>query len=389
MLTGQDILFIANDWFRDNKTSHHHLAEVLARHNKLLYVEAAGMRAPQGSKRDLVKLTNKLGRFWRKPYLVQENLFLYSPLILPYHSSSLARWFNKMMLGGLLKQACKTVGFRRPLIWIFMPHYASVLKTIDCKGVVYYVTDEYSAAPGVEADIVRQYEQEVLSRADVVFAVSTRLREAKAKLNPNTYLSRHGVDVDFFLKARERETEIPLDVANIHGPIAGFFGLIAEWVDLELIAYAAEKLPHVSFVLIGRSTQDPSRAARHQNVHFLGSRPYSTLPGYLKAFDVGLLPYKHHRQVEYSNPKKLREYLAGGKPVVSVSNPEVEVYGDLVYVAKDYDEYVSLIELAIERDSPVMSQRRVDAMRVESWEAKVEQLSQIIQRHIPDTGGPE
>jgi uncharacterized protein YqgQ len=297
------------------------------------------------------------------------------------------RWLNGKLLARSLKSACRTLGFENPLVWIFMPHYAPVLRSLPNKGIIYYVTDEYTASPGVEREVVRKYEEEILSRADVVFTVSVLLKEKKAKLNAHTYLSRHGVDLEFFARAFSGTTKVPDDIAGISRPIAGFFGLIEEWVDLGLIAYLAEKLPSFSFVLIGRLAQDASQVESMTNVHLLGPKPYATLPGYLKAFDVGLLPYKKHRQVEFSNPKKFREYLAGGKPVVSVRNQEVETYGNLVYVGGDYAEFAGLVKLAVDEDSEDRRRSRIAAMSVESWEEKVEQISRIIVERIPDAAG--
>ena len=128
------------------------------------------------------------------------------------------------------------------------------------------------------------------------------------QLNANAFLSPHGVDFDFFRGAADDATVVPDDMQAITRPIAGFFGLIEEWIDLDLIARAADRLPDVSFVMIGSIAQSTDSLKSRRNVHFLGHRKYETLPRYLKAFDVGLLPYKLNTQVINSNPKTCSKY---------------------------------------------------------------------------------
>jgi glycosyltransferase involved in cell wall biosynthesis len=383
MLSGEEIIYISSDWFRENKTSTHHIAEELAKHNRLLYVEAAGMRAPQASRRDLRKILSKIGKFFAKPTRVMDNLYLYSPLILPFHQYGLARWLNQALLARPIKRAALEVGFREPILWIFMPHFSSLVHSLRNKGVVYYVTDEYTATPHVKSSVIQHMEEQILERAHVVFTVSDELRENKSRLNPNVYLSPHGVDVEFFKGAVDASTPVPDDIAAIRRPIAGFFGLIENYIDLELIDHLASTLQDVSFVLLGRVAQDVSRLSVHANVHFLGPRAYTSLAGYLKAFDVCLLLYRQGAFSKNANPKKLREYLAGGKPIVSVRIPEVERYADLVYIADSYEEFARLVRRAIDHDPAELKTRRLAAMGSESWAAKVEWISTTISRHLP------
>jgi glycosyltransferase involved in cell wall biosynthesis len=368
MLENQDIVYISNDWARENKTSAHHIAEVLATRH-----------------RDLRKIWAKLRKFFDKPVRERDGLYLYSPIIVPFHKYAFVRFANRLLLRALLTRACREVGIEKPLLWIFMPHYACALDSIDKKGVVYYCVDEYSSQPKVDPDTIRLMEREILSRADVVFAVSNELVENKSRHNPHVYLSRHGVDVELFRQAASPEREIPPDITGIPRPIAGFFGLLEEWTDVSLIDHLATALPDLSFVFVGRIACDIEPLRRHRNVHFLGQRPYESLPGYLKAFDACMLLYKKGDFSRNANPKKLREYLAAGKPVVSVRIREVEHLGDLVYIADSYPQYADLLRRAIAEDSPDRRATRMAAMQNESWEAKVERLSGIIAERIPAT----
>jgi glycosyltransferase involved in cell wall biosynthesis len=344
-------------------------------------VEASGQRAPRASKRDYKKIIEKLKKAWSRPTPITKNIYLFSPIILPFHRYGFVRKFNKVLLRIFMKRALRNLSFDDPLLWIFMPHYSALIGSVPARGVVYYVVDEYSSQPNVDVEAIKQMEAQVLDRADVVFAVSDKLVESKRGSNPNIYLSTHGVDVEKFARAQDSNGPLPPDISGIRRPIAGFFGLIEDWIDLDLVRYLADKLPDVSFVFVGSVVQDIGNLEKYENVHFLGHKPYDVLPDYLRAFDVGLLPYKLNEQVINSNPKKLREYLAGGKPVVSVRVREVERYGDLVDIADDPGQFVAAVKRALDQDSPSAVAKRAAAVAGESWSAKVERISEIVAGH--------
>ena len=119
MLIGQEIVYVGNEWFTENKTSSHHIAEILARDNRVLYVQGSGQRKPTTSRRDIKKLFSKLGKAFKPPVRVQENLFICSPLIVPLHSRNLIRKLNAVVLEWMVKWACKKMKFRSPILWIF------------------------------------------------------------------------------------------------------------------------------------------------------------------------------------------------------------------------------------------------------------------------------
>jgi len=383
MLRGRQIVYIGNDWFADNRTSSHQIARLLSRDNRMLYVEAAGQRAPTASKRDVAKIVHKLKKAWAKPTRVDDNVYVYSPLILPFHGSALARRLNRFALGASLRRACRLVGFDRPILWIILPHYSSIVETVPHAGIVYYVVDEYSAMPGVDAARIREMEGVVLRNADVVFAISEQLVAAKGKANANTYFSPHGVETAHFGRAYRETLPTPPELAGIPRPIVGFFGLIEEWLDFDLLDYLAEQRPQYSFVMVGRVARDIARFQKRPNVFFLGKKSYDDIPSFLRAFDVCHIPFELSDVILHSSPLKLKEYLAGGKPVVSVAIDEVKKLDGLVYVANDYAEYLHGIDRALAEDSPERAAQRVRAMEGESWQSKVETISARVAAHVP------
>ena len=154
-------------------------------------------------------------------------------------------------------------------------------------------------------------------------------------------------------------------------PIIGFFGLIADWIDLDLLAHVARHFSHGSLVMIGKSTTDTSKLAVVPNVHFLGRRRYEDLPAYCKGFDVALMPFVINELTLNANPLKVREYLASGLQVVSTAIPEVEVL-NLCRIGRDRDHFVREIEEALKKPGPSIDMS--EAVRDESWEARVDEI---------------
>jgi glycosyltransferase involved in cell wall biosynthesis len=225
---------------------------------------------------------------------------------------------------------------------------------------------------------MREMEIRLIKKADTVFVTADHLYRDKVQFNKNTFLVEHGVDHEHFSQVLKGELSIPSDMQGIKGPILGFFGLIHEWIDLDLIEYVARAMPEWSIVMIGKCSIDISRFKPYNNVVFLGQKPYESLPAYCRAFDVGLIPFVVNELTINVNPIKLREYLSSGLPVVSTSLPEVEKYHDIVQMAATYEEFVAKVEHILTVDSPGMHDQRSLRMASETWLGKVEYISQCV-----------
>ncbi len=381
-------LYFGNDWYAENRTSSHHIARRLARQNRLYYIECPGLRAPSGSRRDLQKIWIKLRRFLSGPQPVAENLKVWTLLQLPFHRFALIRRLNVFLVLATLRWLMWREGIRRPLTWFVIPHLASIVGRLGEQMSVYYCTDDYSAMPGVIERVVRLMDEATTRKANLVFVASETLLEPKLRLNPNTYVSPHGVDVQHFGQAQDCRLPVPVEMAGMSHPIVGFFGLIERWIDLDLIHFLAESRPCWTFVMIGRLAAPAEELQRLPNVHFLGKRAYEDLPIYGKQFDVGILPYHLNRQVIHANPLKLREYLAMGKPVVSVSTNEIDKYADVVEIAHSHEEFLGKLDVVLSRPStPAEIQRRLDRVAAESWDARLERVLTIVWQHRKEGDG--
>ena len=379
MIEGHDIICFSNDWDSD-PLSKKHIMRRLAKKNRILWINSIGNRRPRACMRDLKRAVKKLWDFSRGSKAVDERIYVYSPIAIPFHGSRLVGWINRKVLRWSLRRICRQLQFDRPVTWTFEPASGDVAGTLGERAVIYHCVDEFSEFSGADKAALLKLERRLIAKSDCVFVSSDRLFAKKRRYNPNTFLVTHGVDVAHFRKACDAQTFIPDDIRALARPIVGFFGLIADWVDLELIRFLADCEPGWRFVLIGHCVTDSSVLDHASNIHMLGPRPYRALPGYAKAFDAAILPFAINELTRAANPLKLREYLAAGLPVVATAIPEAEKLRGLVRIGRDKLEFVRQLRLIFEsrHTGPQVSiSRQMDG---ESWDEKVEQLSRLFVR---------
>jgi glycosyltransferase involved in cell wall biosynthesis len=379
MLRGENIICFANDWHND-PTSKHQVMKLLSRDNRILWVNSIGMRKPSVSSSDVQRILGKLKSCLRGLEQINPNLHVFTPIVLPLPSSVWARNINALLLRVSLWYYRRQLKLGDFQLWTFVPTMVEVAGTMGEKQLIYYCVDEWSKFSFMDSESMRAMEIRLIKKADTVFVTADHLYRDKVQFNKNTYLVEHGVDHEHFSRACAEELPVPADIRSIRKPVLGFFGLIHEWIDLDLIEYVARSRPEWSIVMIGKSSIDVSRFALHQNVHFLGQKPYESLPGYCRAFDVGLIPFVLNDLTINVNPIKLREYLSAGLPVVSTALPEVEKYRDIVQMATTPDEFIAGVEAALVQNSPADRELRSRRMSLETWESKVEFISGCIGR---------
>jgi glycosyltransferase involved in cell wall biosynthesis len=272
---------------------------------------------------------------------------------------------------------------KAPVTWFVVPHLASVAGRLGERLSVYYCIDDYAALPDVDVEAVRAMDETLTRRADLVFVASDTLLDRKRSLNPNTHVSPHGVDYEHFVKAQDPALATPEDIAGLKRPIIGFFGLIERWIELDLVAYLAAQRPDWSFLMIGRIAVPEKDVPRLPNIHYLGRRPYETLPAYGKAFSAAIIPYHLTPQVLHSNPIKLREYLAMGKPIVSVSAPEIDKFADFVAIARTREEFLAKLDDAVTRGlTPAQVQRQTELASTMTWDANLRKVIAVVEQQL-------
>ena len=374
-LTGRDIVCFSNDWDGD-PLSKMHAMKILARENRVLWVNSIGNRRPTATARDAKRMLKKISGAVQGLRERHPNLWVLTPLAIPFYGSELVRAANGALLKSQIQRAMQQLGFDDVISWSFLPSSAPVSGMLGESLVVYHCVDEFSAFSDAPAREIRELERRLLLKADVVICSSEKLRADKARVNPNSYLVQHGVDLDHFAKAYDPRTPLPEELKGAPGPIIGFWGLIADWVDLQLIRHVADAFSGGTVVLLGNSTADLKPLDGARNVRILGRKPYADLPRYAKAFDVALMPFRVNELTLAANPLKVREYLAAGLPVVSTAIPEVERLG-ICRIGRDADAVVREIAAAIAA-GPGPSEIRAAHVRSEGWEARVAEMQEIV-----------
>ena len=356
-----DLVIIAEDWGR-HPSSTQHLAKQLAASRKILYVNSLGLRRPRLSVADLRRVVRKfLDLFGTRTPEGQEpappNLTVVAPLALPFPGSRMAGRINRWLLGRRIRNAMSRRGITTPVLWVSMPTGVDAIGELGERAVIYYCGDDFGALDGVDHAPVLRLEQRCIAAARLIFAVSptlaTRLPESK------TMLLEHGVDLDLFIRPACRAADLPT------GPVAGYYGNICERLDQPLLAAIARKLPEWTFILIGDVRVPVELLAAEPNIRFLGRRSHAALPGYAQHWTVSLLPFLDTAMVRASNPLKLREYLAAGRPVVATPMPAVVPFGDVVTITDDPLQFAAAIRAgATAPPDPEYLRARVTS---ESW----------------------
>jgi glycosyltransferase involved in cell wall biosynthesis len=374
VLEGYGIVYFGNDWYAENRTSSHHVAVRLAASAPVLYVDSPGLRAPQANGRDFRRVFRKLAAAFRAPTLVAPNLWHCTVPQLPFRRIPGIETVNRVFGRWAVRRGMRVLRTTRRISWFVVPHPGFLARQLGEALCVYYCIDDYAAHPGVDTAVIAERDRQLTYTADIVFVAPPALLAAKQALNANTRFSPHGVDVSLFRRAMDPATEVPASAAALPRPVVGYFGSIHQWIDVDLIEWLARERPQWSFLLVGHAAMDISGLRALGNVLLVGAQPYADLPAWAKAFDVAIIPYRHNRQVENANPLKLREYLATGKPVVSVSNPEIDKFSRWVRIAEGREAFLAAIEDALNHDSADAVAERIAAVADQTWDHRVTEV---------------
>jgi uncharacterized SAM-binding protein YcdF (DUF218 family)/glycosyltransferase involved in cell wall biosynthesis len=385
MVYRPDILCISSiDWDFIWQGHQEIMSRLAASGHRILFIENTGVRPARVS--DLPRVRQRL-RNWRRSTKgfreERPNLFVHSPLVLPLPYSRLARWLNMRMMLRSLRRWMRATGFSRPIAWTFLPTPLArdLLSALDPLVTIYYCIDDF-ASSSVEARRITASEEALFRDADLVFVTSQKLKDRALRQRPDVHLFPFAVNLAGFEKVRNAADSLPDDLAQLPRPIAGYVGGLHQWVDQDLIAEAARRLPDVTFALVGPPQVDVSRLQNAANIRLLGQRAHADVPRYVKGFDVGLVPYRITDYTANVYPTKLNEYLVMGKPVVATDLAEIRRFnvehGDIVSVAADADAYAAAIRASFGPAAPADVSRRMQVAASNSWERRLEAMTALI-----------
>ncbi|MDQ3881074.1 MAG: glycosyltransferase, partial [Chloroflexota bacterium] len=278
-------------------------------------------------------------------------------------------------------------GIRRPVVWYSTPMAEPVGRDIDAACRVYDCMDELAAFK-MASRRIREREARLLASVDLVFTGGRSIYEAKAALHPRVHAFPSAVDLDHFAGGRTPGPE-PYDLAEIPRPRLCYVGVVDERLDMDLLSGVAAARAAWGVVVVGPVAKIPYRSlAQAPNIHYLGKKPYGSLPEYLGHSDVAIMPFALTAATRYISPTKTPEYLAAGLPVVSTSVPDVlRTYGEpgLVAIADGVDRFVAACDDALGEDAGRAAHRRRAADEVlatMSWDATWERMDRLITRAV-------
>lgn len=286
----------------------------------------------------------------------------------------------RMLLVDLVGESGELAGrFDDAVQWFYTPMPARVMVgALGESAVVYDCMDELAQFRFAPPDIGSR-ERDLMSCADIVFTGGHRLYESKARQHQNVHFFGCGVDAKHFGLARNSDTPVPSDLVGAPGPVLGYFGVVDERLDYDLIARLADAFPNGTLALVGPLAKvDARELPQRPNILWLGQRAYNELPQYVKGFDVCLMPFARNKATEFINPTKTLEYMAAGKPIVSTAVPDVvRNFGTIVRVADSIDAFIGETHAALTTD-PKRIEQGIARAEASSWESIVAAMDGLV-----------
>lgn len=280
-------------------------------------------------------------------------------------------------------------GIREYVFWYYTPMALGFTSHLRPLAAVYDCMDELSAFKGAHSRL-QDFEKELFQHVDLVFTGGQSLYEAKRNQHPAVYAFPSSIDATHFSKARAA-TDDPEDQASIPHPRLGFFGVIDERFDVELLNSLATLRPDWHFVMIGPVVKiHPDSLPKHPNIHYLGPKNYDVLPDYLAGWDIALLLFARNESTRFISPTKTPEYLAAGKPVISTSIRDVvRPYGelDLVRIADTAKNFIQAAEELLRAESQEQTDwlARVDEFLANiSWDKTWGQMALLLNQVLAE-----
>ena len=378
------ILFSTADWDAPYWTNKQHTARQLAALGfRALYLESPGLRTPTANRKDLGRILRRVNRGLRAAQMVEPGIWVLSTVTIPFkHHWKLTRAINQGWIHFRVRRFVERHGFHRPLIWTYHPFVLETLTGLDYSKLVYHNVDDLAAIPGIGSAAFKAEEKRLLSVADAVFTTSEALREKCLPMNSNTFYMPNVTDIDHFGRAR-RPGSLPDDLAAIPEPRVGFVGVLSDFkVDFALILDVVRRRCDWSWVFIGEEREGQvsplaKKLRSEANTYFLGYKPYSALPEYLRGISVGTLPIMINDYTRSMFPMKYYDYLAAGVPVVATPLEFTKRHVEGIEVAADAATYVEAIARQLVRG------RLTDAEAVEfvgnnTWESRMTKMLEQI-----------
>ncbi|MGH7509153.1 MAG: glycosyltransferase family 1 protein [Gemmatimonadales bacterium] len=287
-------------------------------------------------------------------------------------------------LARLMAELRNDIGNADHLAWLYTPMALPLARMLEPRATLYDCMDELSLFLGAPAELLAR-EAELLEYADIMFTGGPSLYRAKKARHPNVHCFPSSVDAAHFRIGDPTRGQIGEadDQAELPRPRLGFYGVIDERLDLELVDAVASAHPEWQIVLVGPIVKiDAANLPRQPNIHYLGQRAYEELPRYLAGWDVCLLPFARNDATRFISPTKTLEYMAAELPIVSTPITDVaEPYGDIVYLGGTPQEFIAACEAALDagpRERASRTARMREVLAGTSWDTTVAAMEKLL-----------
>lgn len=384
MITGRDFVVLSDHW-GSLPTSTMHLIRHIGRNNRVFWLNVT-TRMPKCKWSDVRKVARIVWTWLHegpqqticgtegsgKPL---EPLVVRTPLMLPWFRR-VVRCMNAASISRSYTKLAAEFRITDPIIITTFPCAVDFVNNVRSALKIYYCVDDWTRYPGLDSMLWEAMENELLESIDGFIATSRDLG-AKCPQSCRSLYLPHGVDFAHFHGAAAQRQTVP-EMERIHKPIVGFFGVIAEWINLDIVGTLSRAFPNVSFVLIGPAAVSLTSVTDCANVYHLGPKAYEDLPRYARYFDVGIIPFAMNKLTEAVNPLKLLEYYALGLPVLATRLPELERADGPLWLAVTEDEFRRELQHALDYARNSSGEHAVQVAQGNSWERRAQDLSDYI-----------
>ncbi|MFH1508145.1 MAG: ElyC/SanA/YdcF family protein [Candidatus Omnitrophota bacterium] len=392
MIKNENIICISSIDWDFNWQGHQEIMSLLAKNNnRVLFIENTGVRSP--GVRDIARLKNRLNNWFkglkgiRK---IMDNLYVFSPLLLPFPYLRVARMINRHLIKATLDKWIRTTDFSNVIVWTFLPTPLSqdIIDGLSKKIVIYYCIDNLKAS-SKGARRIAPYEIRLLRKADLVFVTSQNLFDYCSVYSNRVYLFPFAVNFRQFEDVMLKGGDLVSPLVKLRKPIIGYIGGINVKLNQDLIRNLALKYADYSFVFVGPTETDTSLISDLPNIYLLGNKSHNEIPSLIDAFDVCMIPYAINEYTKSIYPAKLNEYHAMGKPIVSTALPEIVYFNrqnnDLIFLSYTQEEFIRNIQLALDSaKNKNLVDLRIESAKKNSWTNRTEEMSGLIAEVIEE-----
>ncbi len=281
-----------------------------------------------------------------------------------------------------VKAVAAKLDFQEYIVWSYFPPVMEYLRPLTPKLTVFDAVDNWTehASYAHFKERLKQNYTLIKNTADVIFTVADDLQKLFDN-QPNVFWIPNGVDLAHY---QTPQVLLNRDIADLPKPIIGYIGVVQDRVDIDLITFLASKNPTKSFAIVGPVWHDTDMQALQAlpNIHLLGYKSYAEAPMYIQQFDVGLIPHKASAFVTSTNPMKLYEYLACGKPVLATASSGVDALKEYVYIADTQEDANRKLFVALQEDTEELHRARAKAVEDYSWVTSARQMLDIIDKKM-------